>query len=284
MARIRTVKPDLFRHGGLYDLEKETGLPIRLCFIALFTCCDREGRFKWRPRELKLDCIPYDDIDFSRVLDALTTRGFVVKYSKNKQVYGCIPTFSDHQVINNREKDSLIPDYLECIRQVIDNYEELTRESRVGDASTTPLEEDQGEGKGRERKGKEGNGNNIGDKSFSPKNAFSDEDNRCAEFIFSKIRELNPTAKPPNMKKWAESVRLMRERDNRTHREIIELFTWANNDQFWKTNILSPQKLREKWDSLVIKKNNQPKTMDVGDHNRQAVEEAKRLRQLRAER
>jgi hypothetical protein len=70
LARIRTIKPEFFRHADLYEAEKETGLPLRLAFAGLWTAADREGRFKWRPRELKLDCLPHDDVDFSRVLDA----------------------------------------------------------------------------------------------------------------------------------------------------------------------------------------------------------------------
>lgn len=109
MARIRTVKPELFKHEELFELEKTSKLPIRISFIGLFTCCDREGRFKWRPRSLKLDVIPYDDCDFSRVLDALMTRGFVVKYEVNGEEFGHIPSFNKHQVINNRESESELP-------------------------------------------------------------------------------------------------------------------------------------------------------------------------------
>jgi hypothetical protein len=107
--RIRTVKPEFFTHEGLYDLERETGLPIRVAFAGLFCATDREGRFRWRPRILKLDILPYDDVDFSRVLDALATRGFIRKYIVDGEVYGFIPTFLKHQVINNRESPSQLP-------------------------------------------------------------------------------------------------------------------------------------------------------------------------------
>jgi hypothetical protein len=146
MARIRTIKPEFFRNHKLYKLEKETGLPIRVAFAGLWTTCDREGRFEWVEEELKLDCLPYDEVDFSRVLDALVTRGFVVKYAVNERDFGYVPGFLEHQVVNNREKDSTIPQY-------IDNNEELTGSSRVLDACSTPLNLDQGEGKGREGKG-----------------------------------------------------------------------------------------------------------------------------------
>ena len=147
MSRIRTVKPELFRHEELFELEQETGLPIRVSFIALFTVCDREGRFKWRPRQLKLDCLPYDEVDFSRVLDALITRGFVVRYEISGVDYGLIPSFTRHQVINNRESNSYLPappDYSSNNCVAVDYQDEsiITEQSnndysRVSHASAT---------------------------------------------------------------------------------------------------------------------------------------------------
>ncbi len=147
MARIRTIKPDFFRHLGLFKLEQETGLPVRLAFAGLWTACDREGRFKWEPETLKLDCLPFDNVDFSRVLDALWSRGSIVKYAVDGREYGWVPSFSEHQVINNREAESKLP--VPDENNVI-NY--LTREARVHVASITPLIPAQVEGKGREGK------------------------------------------------------------------------------------------------------------------------------------
>jgi hypothetical protein len=138
----------------LYEAEVKTKLPLRLAYIGLFTSCDREGRFKWKPRALKLDALPYDDVDFSRVLDALFTHGFIVKYEFEGEQFGCIPSWHQHQVINNRETASVIPSLEESTA--------LTCDSRVLDASPTPLVQVQVEGKGRERKGREGKGNKEG--------------------------------------------------------------------------------------------------------------------------
>lgn len=154
MSRIRTVKPELFIHEGLFELEEETGLPVRLAFIGLFTLCDREGRFKWRPRELKLGVLPHDPIDFSRVIDALASRGFVVKYvAEDGQSYGYIPTWKKHQVINNRERQSVLPSHDLAGQTALP----LTGEPRVDDApSPCTLQGTIGrEGKGT---GREGNG------------------------------------------------------------------------------------------------------------------------------
>ena len=108
MARIRSVKPELFKHDELYDAE-ESGLPLRLAFIGLFTVADRAGRFKWKPRIIKLDVLPYDDVDFAEVLDALVRSGFLIKYEVDGVFYGCIPSFLSHQAINNKESDSQLP-------------------------------------------------------------------------------------------------------------------------------------------------------------------------------
>ena len=157
VARIRSIKPEFFRHEALYEGERQTKLPLRLAFAGLWTAADREGRFRWAPRQLKLDCLPYDECDFSRVLDALLTRGFIVKYEVDGKEYGCIPSWHTHQVINNREKASDLP--------APNDINALTREARVDDAPATPLKSAQGEGKGKEgeRKGKEINSRSVAD-------------------------------------------------------------------------------------------------------------------------
>jgi hypothetical protein len=157
MARIRTVKPSFFRHRRLYFAEVETGLPLRLAYIGLWTCADREGRFRWEPEELKLDCLPYDGVDFSRVLDALATHGFVVKYASRSREYGCIPSWRNHQVINNREAESSLPpplnNVLEPVEQTKQNEHAAFDASLEDDASGTREARvtDVHKGKGREK-------------------------------------------------------------------------------------------------------------------------------------
>lgn len=84
---------------------------------------------------------------------------------------------------------------------------------------------------------------------------FAVSDMQTAEFVWSLILQLNPSHKTPNMESWANDIRLLRERDNRTDGQIRELFAWANNDEFWCRNVLSPGKLRKQWDKLTIERN-----------------------------
>ncbi len=106
MGKIRTVKPELFRHERLFEAEQQSGFPLRLIFIGLFTVVDAEGRFRWRSRQLKLDILPYDEINFESALLALLEFGFIKKYVYQNELYGCIPTWRKHQSINQREPQS----------------------------------------------------------------------------------------------------------------------------------------------------------------------------------
>lgn len=109
MARIRTIKPEISAHEGLFDLEKETGLPLRFAWCMLFTVADRDGRFPWRPRTLKAAVLPHDEVDFNTVLAAFEGGGYIVRYEVDGDVYGCIPTWKLHQAVNTREAASKIP-------------------------------------------------------------------------------------------------------------------------------------------------------------------------------
>jgi hypothetical protein len=109
-TRIRTIKPEAHTDEDLWDLEQETGLPIFRAFTGLWCHADKEGRFEWRPRPLKAGVLPYWDGDFSRVLDALASRGFVRKYACDGREFGVIDTFRRHQFINGKEPESELPE------------------------------------------------------------------------------------------------------------------------------------------------------------------------------
>lgn len=88
----------------------------------------------------------------------------------------------------------------------------------------------------------------------------SKEDFELAKLMLSKIVAIAPNAigtKPPQqpitISKWADTLRLMREQDGRAPPEIRKVFEWANRDSFWRSNILSANKLREKFDQLKLR-------------------------------
>lgn len=133
MARIRTIKPEFYRHHDLFLAETKSGFPIRVAFSGLWLCADKEGRFKWKPTELKLDILPYDNLDFNEVLKCLVDTGFIIKYTVDKRDYGFIPTFKEHQRITGTEKnyESKLPEFKGNISESLDVSMIDTQESRV---------------------------------------------------------------------------------------------------------------------------------------------------------
>lgn len=105
MAYIRTIKASFFTSDDIVSLS-----PLaRLLYIALWTESDREGRFTWRPGNFKLRFLPGDPCDIQELCGELVESGLVIPYSVHGKTYAEIPTFKRHQVINNRERDSVLP-------------------------------------------------------------------------------------------------------------------------------------------------------------------------------
>lgn len=137
MAYIRTIKSTFFTSDDIVSLS-----PLaRLLYIALWTEADREGRLTWRPGNFKLRFLPGDSCDIGELCSELVESGLVIPYTVDGKTYAEIPTFTRHQVINNRERNSVLP------HRVIDatgtrNDASASRD----DATGTPLI-------GKERKG-----------------------------------------------------------------------------------------------------------------------------------
>lgn len=76
---------------------------------------------------------------------------------------------------------------------------------------------------------------------------------QLAVYFLERIRENNPDHKQPNLQTWSEDIRKMLEIDNRTEEQIRYLMNWVQKDSFEMTNVLSPNKLRKRFDQLVMK-------------------------------
>lgn len=110
MARIRTIKPEFFTSEDTATLT-----PLARVFYACLWCqADREGRMKWQPRTLKVRCAPFDEIDVEPVLQELLDKHLVVLYGDG---LAYIPTFTKHQIVNNRERQSELPPPLRVGRE-----------------------------------------------------------------------------------------------------------------------------------------------------------------------
>lgn len=82
-------------------------------------------------------------------------------------------------------------------------------------------------------------------------------DMRLAQLLTEKILENNPKSMVAKMSKeakakWINDCRKMREIDKRTPDEIEAMIVWSQKHTFWQGNILSMNKLRERFDGLWI--------------------------------
>lgn len=87
-------------------------------------------------------------------------------------------------------------------------------------------------------------------KKTSPK--YETCDITLAELLYNLILKRDPKFKKPNLEKWANDIRLMRERDERTPEQIEYLINWSQENSFWCSNILSASKLRDKATTLIL--------------------------------
>ncbi|MCP4932959.1 MAG: hypothetical protein GY927_01855 [bacterium] len=131
MSRIRTIKPEFFNS---YDVACLTPLS-RLFYAYLWTESDRAGLLDWKPNNFRMRFFPTDGYDINEIAGELIKQGLVIIHDIDGDKICEIPGFTKHQVINNRESDSLLA-------------------SRVDDACKRVKAEGRKEGK--EGKGKEG--------------------------------------------------------------------------------------------------------------------------------
>ena len=149
--RIRSIKPDFFRHGGLQDLEAENpGQHVMLVYAGLWGLCDNQGVFPCEARRLKLDVLPFLDFSMEKTIGLLEGAGFLVRYkAEDGKVYGYIPSFCAHQRITGKEaiEGKKYPMPVEAAEK----QPRTTEQTRGNVGETTGKHTDAQEGKGREK-------------------------------------------------------------------------------------------------------------------------------------
>jgi hypothetical protein len=78
---------------------------------------------------------------------------------------------------------------------------------------------------------------------------------RLAVFMRDTLKANLPTLKEPDLQKWARDFDVALRNDERMSDPgfVTQVIKWACSDKFWRTNIHSPTKLREKFDQLAAK-------------------------------
>lgn len=105
MARTRLLKPGFFKNEQLAELP----MAARLLFAGLWLLADRDGRLEDRPRRIKAELFPFDDVDVDDLLAGLSDRGFILRYQAEAVAVIQIVKFLEHQTPHVRETGGNLP-------------------------------------------------------------------------------------------------------------------------------------------------------------------------------
>lgn len=143
--RARNIKPGFYKNDQL----AECSLAARLLFPGLWMIADREGRLEYRPKRIKAEVFPYDDVDVSALVGELAREGLVVEYEVGGAAYLWITGFKKHQNPHRNEKASELPvcpqerETTELQQQAEKGY---TKESCKGENDSSKGTNDSGKG------------------------------------------------------------------------------------------------------------------------------------------
>ncbi|MDC7289569.1 hypothetical protein NXH76_17350 [Blautia schinkii] len=83
---------------------------------------------------------------------------------------------------------------------------------------------------------------------------------QCVDMLICSCLESFPKARVPKTEqqkeKWADEIEKMKRIDKLSEDEIKEALQYATTDRFWKTNIRSTKKFREKFEVLITQSRN----------------------------
>lgn len=106
MSRTRSLRPGFFKN----DLLAELPFEARLLFAGLWTLADKKGRLEDRPKKIKMEIFPADEVDTNGLLTQLADKKFITRYEVEGEGYIQVNKFLDHQHPHPKEPESLIPD------------------------------------------------------------------------------------------------------------------------------------------------------------------------------
>jgi len=93
MARARNIKPGIIDNDELAATDPFA----RLVFIYAWMLADFNGNLEYKPAKLKVQTLPYDDVDIAGLVSELERSGFVKRYDENGSRYLHICNFKKHQ-------------------------------------------------------------------------------------------------------------------------------------------------------------------------------------------
>lgn len=263
MARIRTIKPDFFTSDTVSQLPLRT----RLTWIGLWTHCDDHGRCRDNAKLIKAAVWPLDDVSIHDIeidLNTLADRGLIQRYTVGTKQYLQVTNWDEHQASAYRRGAPKLPG-----PPVSDDSEPgpNTPEDRGAHA---PSRASSTQTRATSTSNRAGTGNREPDTGNREQELSSsetatptsdagtdleptrDDVERLCAHLADRV-EGNGSKRPKVTKRWRDAARLMLDRDGRTEQAVHACIDWSQDDEFWRANVLSMPKLREKYDQMRLK-------------------------------
>ncbi|MDX3713431.1 hypothetical protein PV733_31710 [Streptomyces europaeiscabiei] len=249
MARIRSIKPEFFTSLTIADLS----LSARLTFIGLWTYVDDNGVGPADPRLIRAAVWPLEEapdiLQRTREdLQSLQEARLITLYEASGRPLVCVNSWDEHQKVSHPRKPRFLAPHE--VPQASDQQSSSSPDDRRSppEDDASALEDDapeQGAGSREQGKGIERNSEADASATSSPR---LDVERVCQHL--AAVIEKGGTKKPPITKTWRKDVRLLLDVDDVTAEQAITAIDWAHADDFWQAHILSPGKLRAKYETL----------------------------------
>jgi hypothetical protein len=236
MPRIRTIKPEFWDSPG----TARASLRGRLFFIAMWNWADDWGIGTANAKQLVGFAFPNDDevtaADFPRLATEVADCYDVQWYEVENRPYFAIPSWDQHQKNERRaSKRNPGPD------QGFSIAAEMRGDSVRSDGKT-PI--------GTGEQGNRGTGEQSSTSEIAVAIPRPEIDHLCN--LLADLIEGNGSRRPEPGKKWHDAARLLIDKDGKTPEQIESAIRWSQSDEFWRSNILSMPKLREKYEQLRL--------------------------------
>lgn len=239
MARIRSLKPEFFTSEQVVSVSIEA----RYLFQGMWVFGDDDGYIAASPLQLKMKIFPGDACDVPALLGELVSVGLVVLVDTDQGPAYWVPSFRNHQKPKYPTPTKFTRDGVSLTEYSPRIPPELPQAS--GSAS---LRE---ESRGEELRGVESRGEEKSPSSEVADAPIRHDVEQLLDLLDSLIVS-NGSKKPVRNKANRDAARLLIDKDGRTFNQVEAAIRWSQNDQFWRANILSMSKLREKYDQLRL--------------------------------
>ena len=255
--RIRSIKPEFWSSPDIAALSDAD----RLLFIGLWSYVDDHGRGRDDVALIVAALFPHDMVanprdTVAKVRDGLarlSEANLILRYTVASRTYFLVTGWGKHQRVD-KPKASRIPEPTEDENGTFPQNDAIRETvATIRDTVATPrdtLAPGTGE-QGNRGTGEQGNRDTIDDVDLrAVEDPRPDVDAVCDAMAASVQHR---TGRAPRVTAaWRTQARLMIDRDGRTVEEVARIIDWVEADDFWRANILSLPKLRQKFDTLRL--------------------------------